>query len=318
MSARYALRASLVSKSFRAHTSWNADLLGLPYYPYFRLQLDAQFIDDSLADEFDQLQGLLGRTAPEVYEVVGVNRGDLDPAHTRAFQAGRLYHAAREVSLGALEGGAAARPVRRAVHTLRPKLFYAGLQFLRVAWGERVAGPQDDPARVLVQDAVAVGEVQFRVLHPDYTVVPEHVGPVEDLGRLAAVGAGVHVDRAADRAGDPRCELQAREAAARRGVGEHGVEYPGVGGHAPPFDLDVHQGFGEPDRESPDAAVPYEHVRTPAEDRDGDVVCGGLFGGRDQLVYATRFEEGVSGTPDLPGRVALQGFVELGRREEPV
>src|SRR5918993_3396038 len=89
--------------------SERADMLRLPYYPYFRLQLDAQFLADPLADEFDQLQGILGRTVPEVYEVVGVNRGDLDPAHTRAFQAGRLYHAAWEVSPRALEGGAAAR-----------------------------------------------------------------------------------------------------------------------------------------------------------------------------------------------------------------
>ena len=98
----------------------------------------------------------------------------------------------------------------------------------------------------------------------------------------------------------------------------HGVEYPGVGGYALPFDLDVRQGFGEPDRESPDAAVPYEHVRTPAEDRDGDIVFGGLLGGFDQLICASRLEQGVCGTPDLPGRVALQRYVELGRREEPV
>src|SRR5215208_3091599 len=138
-------------------------------------------------------------------------------------------------------------------------------------------------------------------------MVPEHVGPVEDLGRLAADGPG-----------DASCELQACEAAARRGVGEHGVEYTGVGGYARPFDLDVGEGFGEPDRESPDAAVSYEHVRTPAQDRDRDAVFSGFLGGLDQLIYAPWLEQGVCGTPDLPCRVTLQGFVELGRREEPV
>src|SRR5215213_1919916 len=105
-------------------------------------------------------------------------------------------------------------------------------------------------------------------------MVPEHVGPVEDLGRLAAVGAGVHVDCAADGAGDACCELQACQAAACGGVGEHGVEYPGVGGYARPFDIDVCQRFGEPDGESPDTAVSYEHVRTPAEDGDRDAMFG--------------------------------------------
>src|SRR5215212_7098978 len=170
----------------------------LPDYSDLRLQLDTQFLNDPLTDEFDQLQGLLGRTAPEVYEVVGVHRGDLDPAYARAFQAGRLYHATWEVSLRTLESGAAARSVRGAFHPLRPELLYAGLQFCRVAWDARIARAQDDPARVLVQDAVAVGQVEISVLHPDYPVVHEHVGPVEDLGRLAAGGAAVHVECAAD------------------------------------------------------------------------------------------------------------------------
>jgi hypothetical protein len=47
-------------------------------------------------------------------------------------------------------------------------------------------------------------------------------------------------------------------------------------------------------------------------------VFGGLLGSFDQLVYASGLEQDVCGAPDLPCRIALQGFVELGRREEPV
>src|SRR5829696_1995979 len=108
LTSRLAKPGDALTSADRARADW----LRLTYYPYFRLQLDAQFLADLLADEFDQFQGILGRTVPEVYQVVGVHRRDLDPAHTRAFQAGRLYHAAWEISLGALERGATARPVR--------------------------------------------------------------------------------------------------------------------------------------------------------------------------------------------------------------
>lgn len=93
--------------------------LRLPYDPYFRLQLDTQSLADLLADVFDQLEGLLGRTAPEVYEVVGMHRGDLDPAYPGAFQASGLYHATWEVSLGRLK--------------VEPQLGLLGEPFMRCA-----------------------------------------------------------------------------------------------------------------------------------------------------------------------------------------
>src|SRR5919107_1165022 len=293
-------------------------MLFLSYHSHLRLQFDAQSLVDLLADVCDQLEGFSCGTAPEVYEVIGVDFGDLDLAYPGAFQAGGLYHAAGEVSGGTFEGRAATRPVRGAVHALGPELLYAGLQFRRIAGPEGVARPEDDRVGVFVQGAVAVGEVEFCGLHPDYLVIPEHICPVEDFGRLGAVGAGVHVDCAADGAGNACCELQSGEAAARRGVGEHGVEHPGVGSDLPAFDLDVGQGFGEADGESPYASVSYEHVRAPAENRQRDTVFCRHLGGFDQLVCTARFEQGVGGASYLPGRVAFHGFVELGRREEPV
>src|SRR5215208_7840163 len=130
--------------------------LRLPNHPNFRFQLDTQSLIDLLADVVDQLHGLLRRTAPEVYEVVGMDWGDLDTGDPGTFQAGGLYHAAWEVSRRTLEGGAAARPVGGAVHALSSELLYAGLQLRRVAGGERISCPQDDPVGVIVQCAVTV------------------------------------------------------------------------------------------------------------------------------------------------------------------
>src|SRR5215212_7927740 len=128
-----------------------------------------------------------------------------------------------------------------------------------------------------MQDAVAVGEVEVTVFHPVDFVVSEDVCPVEHFGRFGAVGASVHVDGAADGAGDARGELQAGEAAARGGVGEHGVEDPGVGGDVCAFDLHFRKGFGEADRKSPDATVADEHVRAAAQNSYRNVVFAGLL-----------------------------------------
>jgi hypothetical protein len=66
------------------------------------------------------------------------------------------------------------------------------------------------------------------------------------------------------------------------------------------------------DREPPDAAVADEHVRAAAEYGHGDVVFAGYFRGRDQLFDTFWLEQDVRGATYLPGRVALQRFVELG------
>ena len=54
------------------------------------------------------------------------------------------------------------------------------------------------------------------------------------------------------------------------------------------------------------------------EEHGGFAVVEAGVGGFDQLVCTARFEQGVGGASYLPGRVAFHGFVELGRREEPV
>ncbi len=99
---------------------------------------------------------------------------------------------------------------------------------------------------------------------------------------------------------------------------EQGVEDSRVGGDARTFDLDVRQGFCQSDRQAPDAAVADEHVRAATEDGHGNSMLAGFLCGFHQIFDATWLEQGVRGPAYLPGGVALQGFVELGRGEEPV
>src|SRR5215210_1590883 len=156
------------------------------------------------------------------------------------------------------------------------------------------------------------------VLHPHNLAVPEDVSPVEDVPGLAAVGAGVHVDCAADGTGDAGRELETGQAAARGLVGEDRVENPGLGGYRAVLYLDGREGLGEPNGQAPDAAVAHQHVRPPAEHRDRDAVLAGLLHDLSKLFDVGGFQQGVGWAPYLPRRVALEGLVELGRREEPV
>src|SRR5918997_5852646 len=260
----------------RFWTFQGLSVLTIPYHPHFRFELYAQPLADLLADERHELQSLSGRAAAEVDEVVGVDGRDLYPPHPRPFEAGRLDDAAGEIARGTFKGRAATRPVRGAVHPLRPELLYAGLELLRVARRQGVAGAQDDPVGVVVQDAAAVGELEVLVAHPECLAVPVDIGPSQDLLRLAFVGAGVHVHGAPDGAGYAGRELETPQAARGGRVGEGRVENPGLGAHALALNLDPPEGLGEPDSEAPDAAVAHEHVRPAAEHRDRDAVLAGL------------------------------------------
>src|SRR5215208_1786931 len=143
------------------------------------------------------------------------------------------------------------------------------------------------------------------VVHSDHPAIPADVRPVEDILRLAAVGTW-----------DTGRELKTSQAAARGRVGEYRVEDPGLGGDGAALYPYAGEGLGEPDGEAPDATVAHQHVRPPAEHGDRDAVLAGLLHGLDQFFGVGRFQQGVGGAPDLPRRVALEGLVELGRREE--
>jgi hypothetical protein len=167
-----------------------------------------------------------------------------------------------------------------------------------------------------VQDAVTIGELQVFVRHPDDFSIPEDIGPVEDFDGFAAVGSGVHVYGAADGAGDAGGELQPGEAAGGGGISEDRVEDASIGGDAVPVELHVRKRLGEPDGEAADAAIEDEDVRAAPEDGDGDAMIAGFTHGGDQFLRSPRLQERVGGAAYLPGRIAPERFVELGRREE--
>ena len=90
---------------------------------------------------------------------------------------------------------------------------------------------------------VAIGEGQVRRGHPTlFAGAGDEFRPVEDMRRLAAIGAGVHRHRAADRAGNAGEEFQPGQAGGggmfrdrhvqRGGAGNHPVGFGGDGGEA--------------------------------------------------------------------------------------
>ena len=122
---------------------------------------------------------------------------------------------------------------------------------------------------------------------------------------LAAIGAAVHAQRAADRAGNAAEERQARDAGLLRRARHHHVEHRGAGGDAMAvFDLDLVEAAAEPDHHARHAAVAHDQVGAGADHRDRNV-------GRQiaqeisQIVFVLRHEERLRRTADAePGELA--------------
>ena len=100
------------------------------------------------------------------------------------------------------------------------------------------------------------------------------VGADEDLRPVAAVGARVHPDAAAGRAGDRARELEAAEAGRARVVEADGVRRAAAGDQQ--LALDAHRGevAGQPEHERVDALVGREQVRAEPDRRDRELALG--------------------------------------------
>ena len=90
---------------------------------------------------------------------------------------------------------------------------------------------------------------------------------------LAAMRAGVHAQRAADRAGDAAKEREARDAGVGGGARDLHVGRAGAGADARAvLDRDLAEGpAAEADDDAGDAAVAHDQVRAEADGRDGNL-----------------------------------------------
>src|SRR5205823_5161585 len=126
----------------------------------------------------------------------------------------------------------------------------------------------------VAQARAAVREAELTPGQPGAALGRRDERAREHLRELAAVGAGVHLDAAADRAGNRAGELEAAEARAARAVQAYGVGGAGPGAYHLAVDLDGGESAAEPEHERVHALVGDEEVRAEPDGRDGEPALG--------------------------------------------
>ena len=150
---------------------------------------------------------------------------------------------------------------------------------------------------------------------------PTQVDPSEgdESGRrVRAMTAGVHADRASDRAGHADCPLETAEAGSRRPAGEHGQAHGRTGDHLGPPDGDLLEPGTEGDGQPGEAAVGDEQVGAAPEDEHGHGRAGPTVGaGHGQkLVLVRGFGHEASDTPHPVGGAGAERLVAGGETAE--
>jgi len=197
-------------------------------------------------------------------------------------------------------GAAGARADRLRGLARRTDLVHAGGDRGGIARFAREPGGDEDP--VLGRGRVAIGEPKLRRAH--------HVPPAGAIERhrldqhileLAAIGAGIHPQRAADGTGDAAEEFEAGDAGLLAGEGDVEVERAGAGLDRGAVDADVDEAAAQPHHHTGDAAVAHQQVRGDADHRHRHV---GRLGGekRGEILGVSRTEQYFGGAADAePG-----------------
>ncbi len=228
---------------------------------------------------------------------VGMAVADHGPADSRSFEpcpldqfactdaARVLEHAARALMSHGLAGLAD-----------DPLLLQALGQLLGIVGLQLNAGLED---RQLVEAAFAIAENQFvAAAGEDFAGVRDDGGLDRPLADVAAVGAGIGVQRAAERAGNGDQGFQPGQAAVR-GSGHHAAELgAAAGGDGLPIDLDLgERRLAQPDYHARYTLFLHQQVRAASQDADGEALLAAALDQGDQLV-------GVLGLSEVFGRAA--------------
>ena len=153
---------------------------------------------------------------------------------------------------------------------------------------------------------MAIGKSHLGIAEAAHVALPVDAARLDQhvLG-LAAIGAAVHAQRAADGAGNAAQKRQPRDAGLLRRARHHDVEHGGAGDDAMAvFDCDVVEAAAEPDHHARHAAVAHDQIGAGADHGDGD------FGRQvaqeiSQIVFVLRHEERLRRTADAkPGEFA--------------
>ena len=156
---------------------------------------------------------------------------------------------------------------------------------------------------------MAIGEVHVGIgIDVDIAVEVDGAGTGQDVLGLAAVGAGVHAQRAADRARDAAIESEAGNAGVGRGTrhldvgdGRSNAQRIAI------LDPDLAETLAEPDDDAGHTAVAHQQVGAEADDVDRHVV-GERLEEVGQVGFVGGCEQHLRRTADAePGDVGKRG-----------
>src|SRR6266852_3683336 len=225
-----------------------------------------------------------------------------------ALEPTRLEHPPRtQLVLRVLEDAAERAPVRRLRGlALRVQRAYNGLDLLR--WSRMQAQLRLDDDLAVAQIRVAVREAELPRREPAGALGGRDERAPEHLREVAAVGAGVHPDAAANRAGDRAGELEAAEAGGARPVERNRVRGAAACAQEAVPRLGRRERTAELEDERVDARIGDEQVRAEPNRRDREVALGRPvehlhLGDRarpsKRVRRAARAEGGVAGEVDV-------------------
>ena len=120
----------------------------------------------------------------------------------------------------------------------------------------------------------------------------------QDVPGLAAVGAGIHAQRAADRAGNAEEEFHAADIGGCRGFRHPLVERGGACDHDVAFGADVaERARRQPDHDAGNAAIAHDQIGADADDIDRQFLRQ-VFQEVSQIVFVRRREQHLRRTAD--------------------
>jgi len=171
-------------------------------------------------------------------------------------------------------------------------------------------GPFQEQALLVVQAGVAVLEAEVRVGPGlDLAARPQHAALDEALGDLDVVGAGVHGDGAADRAGHADHRLQATQAVLQALDHHLRQGQPRLGVHAVVREGDAREVVGQADHQAGEALVGDQQVAAAADHGPGQAGLAGPVHGLDDLLDGRGLQEVARRAAHVPGREGRQRHV---------
>ena len=259
---------------------------GVPVPPGFTISTEVcnlffendKQVPKEVDDQIHQALHIPGRRPTLVDDEVRMSLRNARAPDAGPLQSRDIDQPAGVVAGGVLEHRArVGAAVRLARHAPPPNVFQPATDGVRCLGAEREAHRRHHEARRQRRTPVAEGERRARQ-HDQLSPTVEPFDRDRGARDVAAVGAGVHEQCAADGARNALRVLEAREPPAGGGAGEAPEVRPGPGPDLRPalavVPFDAREPAAELHHHAAHAAVADEHVRAAAEHRHGGAARG--------------------------------------------